>query len=81
MVILPVVLVWISGEEFPRLKIGGRLVWLGDHGRVTNYHDPEADSETCAVGEDTDDTYEEHDEAKWCPPLPAAAFITKSFGE
>lgn len=69
-------LVYITGEDHPRLRTGGRLVWLGGRDEVTNYHDPEADSETRSIGPDADDgEYEETDSSKWCPPLPDGVFI------
>lgn len=69
-------LVYLSSEDFPRLRAGGRLMWLGPHGSRPNYHDPDADTETFALGLDEDDGIETvSDMSRWASPMPAGVYI------
>jgi len=75
-------LVWLSNEEFPRLRHGGRLVWLGRHGAAPNYHDPEAAVEAVSTpvekAHDDDPEYivtYTADPAAWCPSLPEGVYM------
>lgn len=69
-------LVYLSDEAFPRLRDGGRLLWLGPFGAATNYHDPDSDGERFATGPEEDDPGEWIlDESSWAPRLPAGVYI------
>lgn len=43
-----VALVWLTGEQFPRLRTNGRLIWLGSRmypNQPADYHDPDLGGE------------------------------------
>jgi hypothetical protein len=70
-------LVCLSSERFPRLRQGGRLVWLGPHGEGVNYHDPDKDGELVALGPDEGDgSGWVTDTTQWCPALPDGVYIS-----
>jgi len=70
-------LVYLSGEAFPRLCTGGRLLWLGPRGAGVHLHEPGAVSESfCDEMDDGDyQTVQGRDPAQWCPPMPKGVRI------
>jgi len=70
-------LVYLSGEAFPRLCTGGRLLWLGPRGAGVNLHEPGAVSEACCQETETGDyvDLEVRDPSQWCPPMPKGVRI------
>jgi len=71
-------LVYLSGEGFPRLCTGGRLLWLGPRGAGENLHEPGAVSESCWDETEEPGVYvdvEVSDPSQWCPPVPKGVRI------